>query len=121
LGTFCVARGHLHDPLISTDPDTLRDVFLDFLDHLRSPQASANKRGLTDYMVAEIQYEVQSFYTFMYDHAAEAAAATSNMRWKDITVGHTRLWAPAYQPRRAKKYRELTWYSTADLQRMLTY
>ncbi|SPX80688.1 tyrosine-type recombinase/integrase [Mycobacteroides abscessus] len=121
LGTFCVARGHLDDPLISTDPDTLRSVFLDFLDYLRSPQAAANKRGLTDYMVAEIQYEVQSFYTFMYDHAAEAAAATSNMRWKEITVGHTRLWAPAYQPRKAKKHRELTWYSTADLQRMLTY
>ncbi|TDZ98554.1 tyrosine-type recombinase/integrase [Mycobacteroides salmoniphilum] len=120
-GAFCAARGHTEDPLISTDPTALRGVFMDFLDHLRSPQASAKPGGLTSYMVAEIQYETQSFYTFMHDHAAEAAAGTGERRWNDITVGHTRLWAPAYQPRKAKRHRELTWYSTADLQRMLAY
>ncbi|MBN7300817.1 tyrosine-type recombinase/integrase [Mycobacteroides abscessus subsp. bolletii] len=121
LGTFCVTNDHTDDPLIATDPAILRTIFMDFLDHLRSPQASAKPGGLTDYMIAEIQYEVQSFYTFMYDHAADAATGTDNPRWNDTTVGHTRLWTPTYQPRKTKKSRELTWYSTADLQRMLTY
>lgn len=120
-GTFCLSHGHTDDPLITTSPDDLRTAFMEFLDYLRSPSATAKPSGLTDYMVAEIQYEVQSFYTFMHDHATEAAAGTGNRRWKDITAGHTRLWAPTYRPRKAKRHRELTWYSTSDLQRMLTY
>ncbi|MBE5447531.1 hypothetical protein E3G53_004712 [Mycobacteroides abscessus] len=121
LGTFCVTKALADDPLIADDPDTLRQMFLGFLNYLRSPHASAKPGGLTDYMVAEIQYEVQSFYTFMYDHAADAAAGTGNERWKDITTAHTRLWSPTYAPRKTKRHRELTWYSTADLQRMLAY
>ncbi|SHT51745.1 Putative transposase/integrase [Mycobacteroides abscessus subsp. abscessus] len=121
LGVFCTNHGYTADPLISTDPDTLRRIFLEFLDYLRSPQASAKPGGLTDYSVAGIQYEVQSFYTFMYDHAGEAAAGTDEPRWKDISPAHTRLWAPAFAPRNTKRHRELAWYSTADLQRMLAY
>lgn len=121
LGAFCTASDFTSDPLLATDPDALRTVFTAFLDYLRSPQASVKPGGLTDYIVAEIQYEVQSFYTFMYDHAAEAAAAIGEPRWNDITVAHTRLWAPAYAPRKTKRRRELSWYSTADLQCMLTY
>ncbi|WP_074245142.1 MULTISPECIES: tyrosine-type recombinase/integrase [Mycobacteroides] len=121
LGRFALANNYLDDPLIATDPDRLRAVFLDFLAYLRSPEATTKSGTLSNYLVAEIQYQVQAFYTFMHDHGAEAAAGTGNSRWKDIGISHTRLWAPAYLPRKTRRTRELTWYSTADLQRMLAY
>ncbi|ORA60854.1 MULTISPECIES: tyrosine-type recombinase/integrase [Mycobacteriaceae] len=121
LGRFALDNNHLDDPLITTDPERLRAVFLDFLAYLRSPEATTKSGTLSDYLVAEIQYQVQAFYTFMHDHGTEAAAATGNSRWKDIGISHTRLWAPAYLPRKTRRARELTWYSTADLQRMLAY
>ncbi|PVB10799.1 tyrosine-type recombinase/integrase [Mycobacteroides abscessus] len=121
LGRFCHTNNYVNDPLITTDPDELRSVFLDFLAYLRSPDATTKPGTLSAYLVAEIQYQVQAFYTFMHDHDAEAAAATGDKRWKDIGIGHTRLWAPAYLPRKTRRSRELTWYSTADLQRMLSY
>lgn len=121
LGRFARDHGHLHDPLISTDPDELRTVFLGYLEYLRSPQAASKSERLTAGTVASLQSETQSFYTFMHDHAAEAAAATSDPRWRDATLTHTALWAPIHAPRHRRRERDLTWYATADLQRMLTY
>lgn len=121
LGRFCQHNNYRDDPLIATDPDRLREVFMDFLAYLRSPEATTKSGTLGDYLVAEIQYQVQTFYTFMHDHSVEAAAATGDKRWKEIGISHTRLWAPAYLPRKTRRPRELTWYSTADLQRMLAY
>lgn len=120
-GRFCQQAGHTHDPLIATDPAALRTAFLKFLEFLRSPDASTRTGALSDYLVAEIQSEVQSFYTFMHDHRHDAVTATNTAGWEHIEIGHTRLWSPTYRPRRARRTRELTWYSTADLQRMLTY
>ena len=71
--------------------------------------------------MASLQSETQSFYTFMHDHAAEAATATASPRWREATLTHTALWAPIHAPRHRRRERDLTWYSTADLQRMLTY
>lgn len=121
LSLFCQRNNYCDDPLITTDPEQLRAVFMDFLAYLRSPEATTKSGTLGDYLVAEIQYQVQAFYTFMHDHGAEAAAATGEHRWKELGIAHTRLWAPAYQPRKTRRSRELTWYSTADLQRMLAY
>lgn len=121
LGRFARDRGYLHDPLISTDPDELRKAFLGYLEYLRSPQAATQSERLTPYTVASLQSETQSFYTFMHDHAAEAAAGTGNPRWREATLTHTALWSPIHAPRRQRRERDLTWYSTADLQRMLTY
>lgn len=121
VGYFATATGHLRDPLISTDPDQLRTVFLDYLDYLRSPQAATHSERLTPDTVASLQAQTQSFYTFMHDHAAEAATATTTARWRDITLTHTALWAPINAPKHRRRTRELTWHSTADLQRMLAY
>ncbi|MGX9216722.1 tyrosine-type recombinase/integrase [Mycobacteroides abscessus subsp. abscessus] len=121
LGLFCQHNNYRDDPLITADPEQLRAVFMDFLTYLRSPEATTKSGTLSDYLVAEIQYQVQAFYTFMHDHGAEAAAATGEKRWKKLGISHTRLWAPAYLPRKTHRSRELTWYSTADLQRMLAY
>lgn len=111
----------LHDPLISTDPDELRAAFLDYLDYLRSPDAATQSERLTAYTVASLQSETQSSYTFMHDHAAEAATATGNPRWREATLTRTALWSPIRAPRHRRRERDLTWYSTADLQRMLAY
>lgn len=121
LGHFATTAGHLQDPLISTDPDQLRTVFLDYLDYLRSPQAATHSERLTSDTVASLQAQTQSFYTFMHDHAAEAATATATARWRDITLTHTALWSPINAPKHRRRARELTWHSTADLQRMLAY
>lgn len=120
-GGWCQRVGHTRDPLIAEEPDELRALFLGFLDHLRSPDASQRGQALSRGSVASVQSFVQAFYTFMFDHASEAAAATGEPRWREATVGHTRLWAPAYRPRGRREERELTWYATADLQRMLAY
>lgn len=120
LGRFATSTGHLHDPLLSTDPDQLRTVFLDYLDYLRSPQAATHSERLTPDTVASLQAQTQTFYTFMHDHAAEAATATT-ARWREITLTHTALWAPIHAPKHRRRTRDLTWHSTADLQRMLAY
>ena len=44
--------------------------------------------------VAYLQAQTQAFYTFMYDNAADAAAANGNTRWRDITPTHNALWSP---------------------------
>jgi integrase len=121
LGRFARTHGFLGDPLIATDPDALRAVFVDYLDYLRSPQAAAHSERLTPDTVASLQAQTQAFYTFMHDQAADAAAATDNPRWRDITLTHTALWSPINAPKHRRRERELTWHSTADLQRMLTY
>jgi hypothetical protein len=42
-------------------------------------------------------------------------------RFTEITETHTRLWSPIHRVRTPRNQRELTWHSTADLQRMLAY
>jgi hypothetical protein len=107
--------------LITTDPDQLRTVFLHYLEYLRSPAAAAHSEHLTPDTVATLQAQTQTFYAFMHDNAADAATATANPRWRDITLTHTALWSPLHAPKQRRRERELTWYATADLQRMLTY
>lgn len=121
LGRFAVERGYTDDPLITTDPDALRAAFLDYLEYLRSPAAATHSEVLTKDTVSTLQAQTQAFYAFMHDHAADAAAATGTPRWRDITTTHTILWSPLHAPKRRRTERELTWYCTADLQRMLAY
>ncbi|MDG3009376.1 tyrosine-type recombinase/integrase [Rhodococcus sp. D2-41] len=121
LGRFVDTHGYT-DPLLADDPAELRTIFTDFSAYLRSPNASATPgKPLSASAVDATQSQTQVFYTFMVDHAPEAAAATGNPRWSQITDTHTRLWGPAYRTRRGNRTRELTWYSTGDLQQMLCY
>lgn len=118
LGRFCEHAG-LDHPALTTDPHQLRQVFLDFLDHLRSPATGGLARSADS--IATIQSHTQAFYIFMRDHGGDAAAATGDRRWNQITDAHTRLWSPINKIRTRRNQRELTWHSTADLQRMLAY
>lgn len=121
LGPFLADRGHT-GPVLAEDPAQLRLIFTAFTEYLKSPAAAANPdRPLSAAAVDAIQSQTQVFYTFMVDHAPEAAAATGELGWAKLGATHTRLWGPAFRSRRAHRRRELTWYSTAELQRMLAY
>lgn len=120
-GVFVTDRGFT-DPALSADPAELRLIFTAFTEYLRSPAAAASPdKPLTASAIDATQSQTQVFYTFMVDHAPEAAAATGDPRWNQLGAAHTRLWGPAFRARRANRLRELTWYSTGELQQMLTY
>ena len=60
-------------------------IFTAFSEYLRSPQASATPdKPLTPSAIDASQSQTQVFYTFMVDHAPEAAAATGDPRWAQI-------------------------------------
>lgn len=121
LGVF-LTDSNITDPVIATDPAQLRAVFTDFSDFLRSPAAQAYPdRPLSPSAIDAARSRTQVFYTFMADHAPEAAAATADPRWAQLTDAHTRLWGPAYRTRQSSQNQDLTWYSTSELQQMLCY
>ncbi|KPN46487.1 tyrosine-type recombinase/integrase [Mycobacterium intracellulare] len=120
-GVF-VTEHRYTDPTLSDDPAQLRLIFTAFTEYLKSPDAAATPgKPLTPSAIDASQSQTQVFYTFMVDHAPEAAAATGEPRWADLTAAHTRLWGPAFRTRRANRVRELSWYSTGELQQMLAY
>ncbi|WP_225507264.1 tyrosine-type recombinase/integrase, partial [Mycolicibacterium fortuitum] len=120
-GAFAIERGYT-DPALSKDPAQLRLIFTGYSEYLRSPAAAARpEKPLSATAIGDSQSQIQSFYTFMLDHAPEAATATGDQRWENLTAAHTRLWGPAFRTRRAHRTRELTWYSTGELQQMLAY
>lgn len=121
LGPFLTAR-QITDPLLTDDRAALRLLFTDFSDYLKSPQAAANPdKPLSPSAIDAAQSHTQVFYAFMVDHAEEAATATGDPRWAQLTDTHTRLWGAAFRTRRAHRPRDLAWYSTAELQQMLCY
>lgn len=120
-GAFAVEQGYT-DPVLSGDPAQLRLIFTTYSEYLHFPAAAARPdKPLSATAINDSQALIQSFYTFMLDHAPEAAAATGESRWENLTAAHTRLWGPAFRVRRARRTRELTWYATAELQQMLAY
>lgn len=120
-GVFALAHGYT-DPVLSSDPAQLRLIFTAYSEFLRSPAAAARPdKPLSSTAIDDSQSLIQTFYTFMLDHAPEAAVATGDGRWENLTATHTRLWGPAFRARRARRIRDLTWYSTGELQQMLGY
>ncbi len=103
LGPFLAAR-HITDPLLTEDRAALRLLFTEFSDYLKSPAAAVKPdRPLSPSAVDTTQSQTQVFYAFMVDHAEEAAAATGDARWAQITDTYTRLWGcgvsdPTRQP-----------------------
>nr|WP_323849197.1 tyrosine-type recombinase/integrase [Mycolicibacterium mucogenicum] len=121
LGPFLAGR-RIVDPVLHNDRAHVRLLFTEFTEYLKSPAAQSSPgRPLSSTAIAGIQSRIQTFYAFMVDHAEEAAVATGEPRWADLTDTHTRLWGAAFRSRRATTPTELTWYSTAELQQMLCY
>lgn len=121
LGPFLADRG-ISTPIIADDRAQLRQVFTDFSDYLKGPTASSTRgKRLSASSIDGIQSQTQVFFTFMADNGDDAAAATGDPHWAELTDAHTRLWGPAFRTRAANKSRELTWYSTQELQQMLCY
>lgn len=119
-GRYC-NENDIDTPAITDDPEQLRSVMMEFLSWLRSPAATQTGKPLAATGVTATQSMVQRFYEFMVDNSREAAAFTGDDRWTHLTAAHTRLWAPAYRPRRQGNQRELSYMSTSDVQRMLGY
>lgn len=119
-GRFCTEQ-NIGTPTITDDPERLQAVFMEFLSWLRSPAATQSGKPLAATGVSAAQSMVQRFYEFMHDNSAEAAEFTGDARWRHLTAAHTRLWAPAYRPRRQGNQRELSYIATTDVQRMLGY
>lgn len=121
LGPF-LAHHDADGPVISAEPAVLRQTFTDFSAFLRSPAACAKPgKALSPSAIESSETQTQVFFTFMVDHAPEAVVATGDQRWAQLTDAHTRLWGPAFRTRRGTNRRELTWYSTRELQQMLGY
>lgn len=121
LARYCADHGLSH-PAVTTDPDQLRLIFMDLLGWLRSPAAATNKDLLSKVVVNATQSQIQAFYEFMFDHQADAAAATGDPRWLELTERHCRLWSPTYRSRRSglgPRIDQAKWIATEDLQRML--
>jgi|KBSSwiStaDraftv2_1062776.scaffolds.fasta_scaffold568465_2 hypothetical protein len=120
-GVFAGDRGYT-EPGLTSDPAELLLIFTEFN---RVPALTGCGRltgqPLTAGAIDSVQSQTQVFCTVMVDHGAGAAAATGDPRWAELNASHTRLWGPAFRSRRANRARELTWYSTADLQQMLAY
>lgn len=120
LGRFARDHGYHDDPLISTDPDQLRTVFLDYLEYLRSPPRPPSPNTSPPIPWPPCKPKPR--------RSTPSCTTTPPMRrprrptrWRDITLTHTALWSPLHAPKQRRRERELTWYATADLQRMLTY
>lgn len=110
-----------HGPVIEVDPDQLRIAFDDFQSWLRAPAATSTGKILGGNQIAAISSHVQSFYQWMLDHHRQAATATADPRWNDLTDAHARLWTPTYRRARPSAGSEHDWIAAADIARMAAW
>lgn len=113
----------LATPLLVDDVSLLRPLMMRFVSWLRSPAAIPAKTGkpLSATTISKTQSCLQAFYTFMLDHADEAAEFTSEPRWRRLTADYVRLWPPEFRlpERRSVRSPDQTWMSTTDMQQMV--
>jgi hypothetical protein len=76
---------------------------------------------LDDRSVACTQRVIGNFYRAMHDYKTDAAAATGDSRWLNLTDAHARLYRPGefFTERVIKQADERNYISDADLSRML--
>ncbi len=122
---FVTSCGISH-PALTADPSGLRPLMLEFRAFLRQwrRRATGNKdpgAPLDDRTVACTQRVIGNFYRAMHDYKAEAAAATWDDRWLELTDAHARLYRPGefFTERIIKQADERNYISDADLSRML--
>lgn len=118
-----VTNHGLATPLLVDDATHLRPVMMRFVSWLRSPAAipAKTRKPLSATTIAKTQSCLQAFYTFMLDHADEAAQFTGDSRWRQLTADYVRLWPPEFRlpERRSARAPDETWMSTADMQQMV--
>lgn len=119
-GRFVQAR-NITDPTVAETLPALRATFMDYLSFLRSPEATGAGQAMAATGVNACQSHVQSFYSFMADSAEAAADFTGDPRWAQLSVNHTRLWAPRHTPRRSGNKREIRYYTSNELGSLLAY
>lgn len=119
-GAFCRTRS-VTGPAVAEDLAGVRGTFMEYLAYLRSPEATSTGKPLAPSGVKAAQSHVQSFYAFMTDNADAAAQFTGDGAWRNLTVNHTRLWAPSYAPRRAGNSQEIRYYTDTEVGRLIAH
>lgn len=117
-GRYC-QEVSVSTPTLGDEPVAVRAVLDDFMDWLREP--AKHGKPISRASLQSIQSHLQSFYTFMFEHADDVASVTGNENWKSLTGQHLRLWTPSRKVRQRGNTRELTWISSSDMTRMLGY
>jgi integrase len=108
LDAYLAHRGIDHPALCANPGTELRGIALDLVSFLRqwsprrSGSASSGRTALTTGTLAKCQQAIASFYAFMADYKAEAAAALDDRRWLDLTDAHARLWRPEESLRKGR-------------------
>lgn len=119
-GHYATLRG-IRSPAVAQTLPALRVEFMEYLAYLRSSKATGTGKALAATGVNAAQSHVQSFYTFMADDARAAVEFTGDPRWGELTVNHTRLWAPGRTPKRAGNKRPVRYYTQAEYARLLAH
>lgn len=85
------------------DPVALRALFTDLASWLRSPEATRTGKPLTPNTISASQGAIQSFYDYMYDNVADAAAFSGDHRWAQLGPEFLRLWPPDIRTRASRR------------------
>lgn len=119
LGAFADQRG-ITSPHLADHPDQIRPLMAEVLAWLREPNPATGKRRRPS-TIAGVLTTIQSFYTFMFEHAHEAAIATQDPHWELLTAAHTRLWPPEARTSRQQlqPLNNHRWLAREDLQQMV--
>ena len=122
---FLISR-QIDHPALAADPAGLRPLVLDFRAFLRQWRRGTTgqkERGgpLDARSVACTQRVIGNFYRTMHDYRADAAAATGDNRWLELTDGHARLYRveECRTGRVIRQADERNYITDADLSRML--
>jgi integrase len=96
VGPFFRKRGVDHPRLVVDPASELRLLTNDLVAWLRTqPITTGSRKGkkLSSRTIGQVQAILNSFYTFMFDHRAEAARVLDDPRWLELSETHLLLWA----------------------------
>jgi len=115
-----LAERCIDQPALCERPDGLRPLALDLASFLRS-RPGRRAHTVDPASISRQLDAVGSFYAFMADWRIEAAAATGDRRWEDLSDAHGRLFRPEEIGRRGRVLRpadDLGYIADADLSKM---
>ena len=118
--------GYLHHqgittPTLAPNLEGIRALMGGFLDTLRADGASTKGGPLSANTIAAVRSHVQSFYEFMLDNHTQAAHATSNPAWNDLSADHAILFPPTYTRVRQGNRKQARYYEPDELGTLLAH
>lgn len=118
-GAFLTQEG-ISSPTLGENKEQIRDFSTNILSWLLVYPRKDGKGTLTRDSVARAQSHINVFYEYMYENKEEAAHATGDPRWLELTYDHMRIWAPdKLIPNKRKRSKvEETYITPEDLSAM---